>query len=320
MSNKNNSKSNSKNNSNSIVKMRGGAGIPLPPPPPSSFSNYTENKPPNNILQEDLFQIIKKDINNIVEKIKERLGKDIPETNENAKNIKDFLNNLSNEIYNLVNAIPININTIRIIKDDDGINQKDFVNNSYYKNFLISAQNLKVDPNIVNMNTIDKVNPTKFYNAPDKDENDINKINDRLRNCQNLEMLYLIKHEELMTTFAFTLNIFDKYKYAIKIILLLLKSLVYKKNGKSTLSVLLPKPVIEKIPDLLSDQASVQGIIDKMKETLINDPDTNNTILPGTKKNIKILQKIVNHTPPGPPPSESNINIPINNNDVPEHN
>jgi len=92
-------------------------------------------------------------------------------------------------------------------------------------------------------------------------------IQQRLNNCANLEYLYLAKHDELMTTFTFTLNLFDKYKYAIKVMLFLLKNLVYKDSKK----IKLPKPLITNIQKLLKDQATVQGVITNMEETLENN-------------------------------------------------
>jgi hypothetical protein len=98
-------------------------------------------------------------------------------------------------------------------------------------------------------------------------------------NCQNLEYLYLYKHDELMTTFTFTLNLFDKYKYSIKIMLFLLKNLIYKDSQK----IKLPRSIISNIQKLLLDQATVQGIIGKMKDTLNKDNIKNKTFYDGAQ-------------------------------------
>jgi carbon monoxide dehydrogenase subunit G len=99
-------------------------------------------------------------------------------------------------------------------------------------------------------------------------------ISNRLINCQNLEVLYLIKHDELMTTFAFTLNLFDKYKYSTKVILVLLKFLVTKNTvpvtpGTGCNDIKLPKPLITNIKKLLIDQEKVQDVITGMKNTIM---------------------------------------------------
>jgi len=115
------------------------------------------------------------------------------------------------------------------------------------------------------------LNSPKNKNNPEavieKETKDVAEIETRLNNCQYLELLYLIKHEELMKTFAFTLNLFDKYKYAIKILLFVLKNLV-QKDTQSPVKVKLPKPLIPNILKLLQDQKQVQDVITTMQQTL----------------------------------------------------
>ena len=75
-----------------------------------------------------------------------------------------------------------------------------------------------------------------------------------------------------MKIFAFTINLFDKYKYAIKVILFLLKNLVYKDpDTDTTPKIDLPLPIITNIKKLVEDQKKVQGIIDDMKTSLDKD-------------------------------------------------
>lgn len=47
----------------------------------------------------------------------------------------------------------------------------------------------------------------------------------RLNECSELEFYYLRKHEELMKTFKFTVNLFDKYKYATQLLLFLINNI-----------------------------------------------------------------------------------------------
>ena len=121
----------------------------------------------------------------------------------------------------------------------------------------------------------------RFVNTENLEDDEIrfnrSTIENRLINCQNLEALYLIKHEELLTTFAFALNLFDKYKYAVKVILFLLKNLASKENNNNSsdnssdnenVYIKMPPPLINNISKLVADQKKVQGIITKMKETI----------------------------------------------------
>ena len=63
----------------------------------------------------------------------------------------------------------------------------------------------------------------------------LNALYNRLEKCTLFERNYLVKHEELMTTFAFTVNLYDSFVYAITIILFLLKNLEpYTKSGDGT--------------------------------------------------------------------------------------
>ena len=127
------------------------------------------------------------------------------------------------------------------------------------------------------------------------DLNDYNNrlfLKKRLKNCQSIEFLYLNKHAELMKIFEFTLNLFDKYKYSTKVMLFLLKHLVYKDTDKfydtedntdikkikdnnvpNPININIPIPIIKNIHKLLLDQKKVQSVIDRMKD-VITTPKT----------------------------------------------
>jgi hypothetical protein len=78
------------------------------------------------------------------------------------------------------------------------------------------------------------------------------------------------------------LNLFDKYKYSVKLLLFVLKHLVKKKQiqiedekhaGKeSSVVVKRPKTLIPNIQTLLADQEKVQEVITRMKEQLETNP------------------------------------------------
>ena len=103
-------------------------------------------------------------------------------------------------------------------------------------------------------------------------------LTERLINCTELEKLYLKKHAEIIRIFGFVVNLFDKYKYAIKVILFLLKNLVRAEQGDvpppRSVNVRLPKPLITNINLLLKDQENIQTIIKGM-EKVVNTTHTN---------------------------------------------
>jgi len=118
-------------------------------------------------------------------------------------------------------------------------------------------------------------------------EKDVNRnltkeeIETRLKNCYDLEVLYLTKHQELMQIFLFTVNLFERYKYAIKVILYLLKHLAYGRDEDTmgddpsivyppiqddVITLDVPKAVIQDITLLLKDQKKVRDIIKQMDQ------------------------------------------------------
>jgi len=158
-------------------------------------------------------------------------------------------------------------------------NLLDFYKSSKYKNegYGRPGENMQI-----NMTTLDSPqtgnNPT---NVIQKETTNVAEIETRLNNCQYLELLYLVKHDELMKTFAFTLNLFDKYKYSIKVLLFVLKNLVYKTGsagppgpgGTTVPNIKLPKALIPNILKLIQDQNKVQEVITSMQDTLDENSD-----------------------------------------------
>jgi hypothetical protein len=239
----------------------------------------------------------------MVEQIKKKLGDNIILTNQNAKNIVKTLNNIKDSIDPKI----IDLST----PDTEGNRLRVFKNGKYYDTFkstnyttLINTEDsdlrdfyesskyteqdgkirFGIDANkYIGMKNLDEKEtdnvgailnkrPDAVYD-PDDPANPvtIDRIQLRLENCQFLEMLYLVKHEELMKTFAFTLNLFDKYKYSIKLLLFVLKNLVRKDlpSGTGAIpNIRLPKKLIPNIVKLLADQKQVQDVITLMKTNL----------------------------------------------------
>ena len=129
--------------------------------------------------------------------------------------------------------------------------------------------------------TLDDNSTAHYYYRGDPDNEtgpvNVDAIQKRLRRCFDLEGLYIDKHNELMDLFGFTLNLFDKYNYSVRIVLYLLKHMVYQDLGvKSDVSMIgsddapssssdadigsikLPRSLITNIKALLEDQGKVK--------------------------------------------------------------
>ena len=270
-------------------------------------------------LNPNLFQIISTGINNIVNQLKNNLGVTFLENNINAKAIMNSLYVLKTTIDENVDQIGKNdgIDNIDAIQIKKGTNGKYETRNKYvdyYGDATISSDNINTNPNL-NFKDLDSnhisvlegdLQANKFSGTDNikitiKEDGTINNdsiLMTRLKNCQNLEFLYLKKHDEIMKVFAFTINLFDKYKYAVKVMLYLLKHLVKKDYmpdnlGKPVpvpgetkyintptpmpLQIKLPKTIIKNISKLLEDQKIIQGVITNMDNTLKEKILTNGT-------------------------------------------
>ena len=165
-------------------------------------------------------------------------------------------------------TIPDNLKTHNILPVYD---------NLVYKNRIMN-ETAQLD---FNLDTNTTILPDRyinnFHNLQSTDVDFKNKIERRLGNCLTLEKLYLKKHGELMRTFGFLINVFDKYKYAIKVILFLLKKLVTKTPDVppyvppgTPVTINIPEPLIPRIGELVADQQKIQAVIDKMKIAVDN--------------------------------------------------
>ena len=195
----------------------------------------------------------------------------------------DILNNKSTE--SKFEKIPN-----QLIEKD---NLKSYLNTNLEK----SKENINTEADILDLRTDINYNTyvNGFHNIDITNELDSQRpLIERLKNCQTLEELYLRKHKEIIRIFGFVVDLFDKYKYAIKVILFLLKNLVRAENipgqnipgqnipgqnrpGQNiqgSVGVRLPKPIITGINLLLKDQANIQTIIDGM-EKVVNTTHTN---------------------------------------------
>lgn len=271
---------------NIITKQMGGAAVA---PEPSYVINEKHEK--------DILEIFSDEINNAIINIKQKLGTTIANTNKNAEAIMQKLNDLKDTINSPVKTLKEDNlredNETRVKLKDNEIDNtlldievgnqyvKDFTDSKYIGNTFEEFKNkdngylANARKEIKDLNTNISSDPSDIAiqdTVPSSKE-----VQSRLNNCHILEMLYLIKHEEVMKTFAFTLNLFDKYKYSIKLLLFILKYLVVKKPEKhaaieSFVNVKLPKTLIPNIQTLLADQEKVQQVITGMKEQLETNP------------------------------------------------
>ena len=251
----------------------------------SNTDPYVSNNP--DPIPPGLLRIIDDGIDTIIRNIKNQFGDSVNTVNERVKTIIDKLTNLAENIDN--NLLPLNnnfedTNYNRVIIKVDDANSKSSItlDNYYFKNDNIDLFTKKDTYKETKIKTLDDNTANAIKPIYQNDEKATPmEIKTRLENCQLLEMLYLIKHEELMKTFVFTLNLFDKYKYAIKILLYILKNLLAKKDecpgtpDNSPTEIKLPATLIPNIKKLLDDQAKVQEIIDNMKLTIQEEPSNN---------------------------------------------
>ena len=259
-------------------------------------STYNTNIP----VDTKLLTIIDEGIDGIIRRLKDVLARDdsgqisanpLPQTNANVMAIINALDNIKTEITtdtasigkdsanpamdrNVIEphytTIPANLRTHTVLPEYD---DRTYKNRFYPENVPLNF----------NLDTTTTITPdlyfNNFHNLQSTDVDFKTKIERRLTNCMQLEGLYLKKHGELMRTFGFLINVFDKYKYAIKVILFLLKKLVTKADippyvppgpgpgpGTGTpVTINIPEPLIPRIGELVADQQKIQAVIDKMK-------------------------------------------------------
>lgn len=234
--------------------------------------------------------------------------------NRKVEDVVQRLKNMDQQIETGLGEIGSRGNNIQIGLTDTGLydagrltygngiqneNVINFFNNAKYTPYGRLIDNSTGSDINISINTIDDDTPdrgnleTDYSNRVQlnlTDELELNKLTNRLANCQYLEILYLTKHEELMKLFAFTLNLFNKYKYAIRILLYVLKNLLDARDREPPRephreppreprphecpqcpTVDLPAALIPNIKSLIIDQKKVQDVMNQMQEVLNRD-------------------------------------------------
>lgn len=293
-----------------VQKLRHG----LPPnpvlPPNAALNGYGSA----NVYAITELAIINQNVSQLVELIKRKLGDSNRNVNLKVAGIVNNINRAMNQINTqhmpylegkIIDRNPgtddaqvkdtINLNNLQLgLMPNFGVLQnytrgkdsQQYVNTVNANEAIVSVQDPVNQGNLITIDMTDLQNDNgstlnaEYDAAPLNLTNvaDLHRVQNQLNNCQRLEMLYLIKHEELMKTFTFTLNLFDKYQYSTKLLLFVLKNLVYKNiNGipphvPPAVNIQLPKPLIRNIKELLKDQQKMQDVIKDMR-TLINTND-----------------------------------------------
>ena len=191
-----------------------------------------------------------------------KMRKDNTKAGNKYKYLEDVDNDTGN---NINNQDKFNIDTTNVT------NPLTFGLKKTYRDLAATVSAAPTDFTTLDSANIIAIGDIEYMKAADGTdiEADAGTIQKRLNNCYTLELLYMKKHEELLKLFAFLLNLFDKYKYAIKLVLYLLKSLVYREKTTIPITgVKLPRPLITKIGDMVADQTKIQGIVDSMQAQL----------------------------------------------------
>jgi hypothetical protein len=264
----------------------------------------------NNYLDKRFLQILDAGVNQIVINLKQHLGNDTEKVDNSAKLVLTALTDLQKRIKTNTDDLKIQTGNRAILHGDIGKGNISIDNTNFYND-------VKKDINPI-INTLDQTDKNLNIQGAstkldllDRDdrrrENNLNQIQTRLNNCQTLEVLYLRKHEELMKTFAFTINLFDKYKYSIKMILFLLKNLVDKRMpGEQEIKrqresgiprgipgmVDLPKAIITNLGTMMKDQEVMQEVVNDMENVVKTKQQHNLGSLTNFGQDISLSQDI----------------------------
>jgi hypothetical protein len=237
-----------------------------------------------------------KKIYDIVNKLKNDFilnqnGDKITLTSQQAKRYSDefalIINQIDTSIKNM-STLPVNKKTF---KDIQKYQITDDIPGETYKDHYKTVSN-------TGAKTINDIRVSNLIAENEKDEVDVKtpggltQVQNRLENCSILEHLYLRKHSELLNTFALTVNIYDKYTIALKLLMFLIKYLV-KYNSqiddgdgelKYDCKVKIPKPVIKDLKSLLDDQSRIQAALTTIK----NNVNTSSGFMGNSEANVNI--------------------------------
>lgn len=246
--------------------------------------------PENNFLLE----LFDKNINNLVIDLKKHFGDNNQEVNEVVSQISGLISGIKTTITKDISSLNPRIadygkNSITLKDAAKGIYESTLDNTE--KQRLLSDPGRQIEINKIK--SLNDDTSISNYNAEvEADYTNLNdtvgiaKVETRLRNCQALELIHLGLYENFMKTGAFTLTLFEKYKYVTNVMLYLLKNLVNKpgvikgeqiNTDRSVITengcveqpkIKLPITIIKNIAELVAEQGKIQGTIDSIDSQL----------------------------------------------------
>jgi len=264
---------------------------------------------------QDLLEIFDQGINNIVLRIKARFGHTNGEVNKIVSSISSIFGNIDTIIQDndrlgtdSLAEDDYNHDGEKIERNDSGkiikgVGKAVSVKNPDTGEYTSTISGKHMEEGIMKkqftqVEDIEKfkgnLDFNKTYDVMQEDEVKALNLNDttdkaklmtRLNNCQALEIFHLKLFENFMKTGAFTLTLYEKYKYITTVMLYLLKNLVNKPKLEKDCSygatipiadtVILPKTVIKNIGRLVEEQNRIQGTINTidtaLKQTKLDD-------------------------------------------------
>jgi len=269
---------NNTNTDNNFIQLGGAAAHP---------DVYEDSTTP---FDATILRIYNTGVDNIVRQIKDALktdphqGPGKKENNLKAKAIIQALKGLGAQITPIIT----NINANKLIKNSlDNIDPIEANHEGIIHNYNDNSINGDLDVDDYARKPALIINPASPANTPITDSRK------RLHNCQILEVLYLSKHQELIKTLNFTIELYGKYKYIMTILLYILKNLITAQApvvpggpagptgtpvapgatggpavAPADLKIQLPKPIIRNIKALVDEQQEISGLIDRMNQVV----------------------------------------------------
>jgi hypothetical protein len=235
-----------------------------------------------NIGSQHLFRVINEEIKHLISRLKDEAKGGHQDLNhavkETVKRLEIMGENVDDFEATMTKTTEILQRPKQVIENITNQTIRDFINADKATNDgVLSAAGKTINLETLNtdLNYANRLETEEEANVATETQ-----IKTRLSNCQYLEILYLTKHDELMKIFRFTLSLYDKYTYAIKILLFVLKNLLEQRpcpppgpgqppgqppGPGQPPQIKLPKALIRDIKQLLKDQKQVQDVINRIK-------------------------------------------------------
>jgi len=279
-----------------------------------------------------ILEIFHEGINYIIEKLINKFGSNNAQVNEAVSAITSLFENIDGTITteNIKAQDDFLDNSLITKKDQNTGEHSSEISGKHVEQKDMAKQFNQMETININETTttnIDNIISNEYEVVKDDsktlnmtDSKDIEELETRLKNCQAFEIIHLKLYENFMKTGAFTLTLYEKYKYITHVMLYLLKNLVYKPkltkqelidNGCDTSNqIKLPKTIIKNIGKLVEEQDNIQKTIDGISNGL-NDTDLDKLYNTNISETIKTNLK--NKDSPEIKPTKEDIQKEIDN-------